>query len=174
MEKRLAGGRSLGAVRAGPTVRRQAGDQTPAVAALLRHLEAVGFARAPRFIGLDEDGREVLSYLDGSTVGVERPWPAWTHSTAALVAVGQWLRDYHAAVRSFVPPPDPKWFGGRDDIGPGEVITHHDAAPYNAVWRAIPTEDDPTAGELVGLIDWELAHPALPIVDLAFVAFTGP
>ena len=160
MEQRLPGGRNHGAVRVGDTVRRTAGDQTPAVLALLRHLEAAGFAGAPRALGLDEQGREVLTYVGGETVGDTRPWPAWAHGEAALVAAGRWLRDFHAACRSFVPPPDPHWFGGRDELGPGELIGHGDAAPYNAVWT----------GTGVVVIDWDLAHPMPPLEDLAFVA----
>ncbi|HEY9378178.1 MAG TPA: phosphotransferase [Jiangellaceae bacterium] len=172
MGQRMPGGRNDGAVRVGQTVRRRAGTQTPAVHALLRHLEAVGFTGAPRAIGIDDEGREVLTYLDGCTVGNSRPWPAWAHSQVALVAVGRWLRDFHAASRSFVPPPGARWFGDRDDLGPGELVGHHDAAPYNAVWRPTPRESDPGHGELVGFIDWDLAHPAEPVRDLAFVLLT--
>jgi Phosphotransferase enzyme family len=171
MGQRMPGGRNDGAVRVGQTVRRQAGTQTPAVHALLRHLEAVGFAGAPRAVGIDEEGREVLTYLDGCTVGNSRPWPAWAHSQTALVAAGRWLRDFHAASRSFVPPPGARWFGDRNDLRPGDLVGHHDAAPYNAVWR--PTrKSDPGHGELVGFIDWDLAHPAEPVRDLAFVLLT--
>jgi hypothetical protein len=172
MEQQMPGGRNDGAVRVGQTVRRRAGTQTPAVHALLRHLEAVGFAGAPRAIGIDDQGREVLTYLDGCTVGNSRPWPAWAHSEVTLVAVGRWLRDFHAASRSFVPPPGAHWFGGRDELGPGELVGHHDAAPYNAVWRPTPSESDPGLGELVGFIDWDLAHPAEPVRDLAFALLT--
>jgi aminoglycoside phosphotransferase (APT) family kinase protein len=172
MEHRLSGGRNDGAVRVGQTVRRRAGTQTPAVHALLRHLEAVGFVGAPRALGIDGQGREVLTYLDGDTVGDVRPWPAWTRSDVALVAAGRWLREFHAASRSFVPPPGAQWFGDHNDLRPGELIGHHDAAPYNAVWRAVPTESDPSYGELVGFIDWDLAGPAQPVRDLAFVALT--
>ena len=172
MDQRLAGGRNNGAVRRGQTVLREAGTQTPAVQALLRHLEDVGFPGAPRAFGLDEQGREVLSYLDGDTVGDRRPWPPWTHGDAALIAAGRWLRDFHAASRTFTPPADALWFGDHDDVRPGELIGHHDAAPYNAVWRAAPTQSDPSKGELVGFIDWDLAGPAAPVRDLAFVALT--
>lgn len=171
-EVRLAGGRNDGAVRAGDTVRRATGTHTPAVHALLRHLRAVGFTRVPEVLGIDERGREVLTHLDGETVGDRRPWPAWAHSDAALTAAGQWLRAFHDASRSFVPPPGARWFGDHDDLRPGEVIGHHDAAPYNAVWRPAPTPDGPEAGELVGFIDWDLAGPALPLRDLAFTALS--
>ena len=52
-------------VRVGDTVRRPVGPHTAAVDALLRHFEAVGFDGAPRALGLDERGREVLSFVEG-------------------------------------------------------------------------------------------------------------
>ena len=168
----MPGGRNDGAVRVGQTVRRVAGLQTPAVHALLRHLEAVGFTGAPRALGIDSAGREILTYLEGCTVGDTRPWPAWVHGDPALVAVGRWLRDFHAASRSFQPPSGAQWFGDHNDLRPGELIGHHDAAPYNAVWRPAPMRTDLGDGELVGFIDWDLAGPATPLRDLAFVALT--
>jgi hypothetical protein len=53
--------------RRGDVVIRDAGPWTPAVHALLRHLEDAGFAAAPRLVGsgLDTDGREVLTFIDG-------------------------------------------------------------------------------------------------------------
>ncbi|GAA4527045.1 hypothetical protein [Nonomuraea ferruginea] len=56
-----------GVVRVGDTVRRPARSSTPAVHALLRHLEAAGFRGAPRVLGFDALGREVLTYLPGAT-----------------------------------------------------------------------------------------------------------
>ncbi len=168
----MAGGRNDGAVRVGHTVRRVASTQTPAVHALLRHLEAVGFTGAPQALGIDSAGREVLTYLEGCTIGDTRPWPAWVHSDTALVAVGRWLREFHAASRSFQPPSGAQWFGDHNDLRPGELIGHHDAAPYNAVWRAAPTGTDPGDGELIGFIDWDLAGPATPLRDLAFVVLS--
>jgi hypothetical protein len=58
---RLDGGNTGGAVRIGDTVRRTAGAWTPAVHALLAHLESKGFPGAPRPRGLDESGREILT-----------------------------------------------------------------------------------------------------------------
>lgn len=52
---------------------RDAGPWTPAVHALLRHLEYVGFEGAPRVIGFDDSGREVLTYLEGDAGSLAFP-----------------------------------------------------------------------------------------------------
>jgi Ser/Thr protein kinase RdoA (MazF antagonist) len=162
VEERLAGGNTGGAVRVGDTVRRAAGPWTPAVHALLRHLEAVGFDRAPRALGFDERGREVLSYLPGDVVGTARPWPAWVYSQDALREVGGWLREFHQAVAGFVPPPDAVWREG-GTWRPGLIVGHNDAAPYNAAW---------VDGRLAGFFDWDFAAPVTREYDLAFTAFS--
>ena len=159
----MPGGRTAGAVRRGEVVVRPGGPWSPAVHAVLRHLEDVGFAGAPRVVGVDDQGREVLSYLPGRTVGVRLPWPDWVHSEAALDQVGGWLRRLHDATSSFVPPEGSTWFAGQS-WQPGLIIGHHDAAPYNAVW----TDTD----GLVGFVDWDTAGPSSRELDLAFTALT--
>ncbi|BCY08051.1 phosphotransferase [Actinoplanes sp. L3-i22] len=159
---RLPGGFDNGAVRVGDTVRRQAGPWTPAVHALLRHLAEAGFERAPTVLGLDDQGREMLSYLPGTVIGASRPWPAWAHGDEALRQVAGWARDYHAAVAGFVPPAGAVWREGgtwRPDL----IIGHNDAAPYNAAWSGT---------HLTGFFDWDLAGPATAGDDLAMIAFS--
>jgi aminoglycoside phosphotransferase (APT) family kinase protein len=168
VEHPLAGGNAGGAVLVDGTVRRVTGPWTPSVHALLRHLERRGFAGAPRARGVDDQGREVLTFLAGATVGAARPWPMWVHSEAALSQVGRWLRDYHDAVRDFVPAPGAVWRSSTWRWRPGDVIGHNDAAPYNAVWQCAPNDE----GQLVGFIDWDFAAPCPPIWDLAFVVFS--
>jgi Ser/Thr protein kinase RdoA (MazF antagonist) len=149
------------------------------VHALLRHLEARGFARAPRVLGLDDQDREMLSYLPGETVGISRPWPAWVHSDEALAEVGHWLRGYHDAVADFVPPCGAWWRPSLRPWRPGDIIAHNDAAPYNAVWRPFAADPgksvhggDGPGDRLAGFVDWDFAAPCPPIWDLAFVAFS--
>ena len=54
-------------MRHGDTVRRPAGPWTPAVHALLNHLENAGFTGSPRVVGdgYDDRGREVVTYIPG-------------------------------------------------------------------------------------------------------------
>ena len=129
---------------------------------LLRHLDRVGFEQAPKALGLDDQGREVLSFLPGRTVGHRRPWPAWVHSDDALTQVAHWLRSYHAAVADFVPAVDAVWREG-GHWRPGLLIGQNDAAPYNAAWN--------DRGQLVGFFDWDFAAPVSAEWDLAFTAF---
>ena len=144
----LPGGRNLGAVRIGRTVRKAAGTQTPTVQALLGDLHAQGFHRVPRPLGIDEAGREVWEYLRGSTIGTQEPWPDWVFGDALLTDVGHWLREFHDASEQF-------W---SED---GRILGHQDLAPYNAV-----VDGD----RLVGFVDWDLVAPSVPLRDLAFVA----
>jgi hypothetical protein len=68
-EEPLSDGGLTGAERVGATVHRETGPWTPAVHALLRHLEAAGL-EAPGVLGIDDEGREVLTFVEGCA-GVE-------------------------------------------------------------------------------------------------------
>jgi hypothetical protein len=66
VEVPMTGGRlTAGVVRVGDTVRRPAGPHSAFVGRLLRHLSAVGFDGAPRALGVDDRGRDVLTFVDG-------------------------------------------------------------------------------------------------------------
>jgi len=61
----LAGGYvTPGVVHVGATVRRPAGPHSPFVHEHLRYLEEIGFDAAPRFLGIDEHGREMLTFIE--------------------------------------------------------------------------------------------------------------
>jgi hypothetical protein len=152
------GGENDGAVvRVGGTVRRPQRPCSPAVHRLLRHLESVGFDGCPRFLGVDDAGREVLSYIPGE-VAVP-PLPDWARSRRTADSVARLLRDYHAAVASFPGTADiawnsfvePKWAGG-------PLVCHNDPSRSNIVCRD---------GLAVALIDFDRAAPARREWDLA-------
>jgi aminoglycoside phosphotransferase (APT) family kinase protein len=144
-------------VRVGDTVRRPLGPHSPLVHALLTHLEAAGFAGAPRFLGIDSAGREVLSYVDGEVAG--RPRPPWIADEARLASVGRLVRGYDDAAASFVPSPDALAAVKVADMPglppapayPPELIGHLDFTPENIVFRD---------GRAYALIDFDLAKPA--------------
>jgi hypothetical protein len=91
---------------------------------VLQHLERVGFDAAPRWLGVDEQGRDVLSWIDGVTFTergrmqpyIGEPPDRITFSDEQLTAVMGLLRRYH---KTFV----------------GDVICHGDFGPWNIVWR---------------------------------------
>ncbi len=161
-EELLDGGNLNQVVRVGDTVRRATGAWTAAVHALLAHLEERGFRQCPRAQGIDEQGREILSYLPGETVGSGKPWPAWTRSEQTLSDVAEWLRRYHRAVTDFVQPENTRWRLTEARAEPGEIICHNDVAPYNVAWEA---------SGVVGVFDWDVAGPGKPELDLAFAAW---
>jgi hypothetical protein len=154
----LAGGDvTESVVRVGDTVRRPVGPHSPLVHALLTHLESVGFEGAPRFLGIDGAGREVLSYIDGEVAW--RPRPPWIADETRLASVGRLVRAYDDAAASFTPPPD-VLPGAEAAEPPGippapayppELIGHVDITPENVVFRA---------GRAYALIDFDLAKPA--------------
>jgi hypothetical protein len=159
-EVTLPGGNTHGAVVIGDVVHKQASPWTPTVHALLRYLDEAGFDGAPRALGFDEHGREMLTYLPGETIGDRTAWPAWAWADSTLTQVGAWLRRLHDITATFSPPADERWFTGRT-MRPGWVVGHQDAAPYNAVMDG---------DRLVGFFDWDIAGPSVPEVDVAFSA----
>jgi hypothetical protein len=155
-EEPLSGGNmSSGVVRVGGTVRRPAGPWTPAVHVLLAHLHGAGFRGAPRPLGIDEQGREVLTFLPGPVA-----WPDHFHlldGDNQLRRVARLIREFHDAVAGFSPPPGARWQALVPADG-DEIIAHHDLAPWNLV-----------IGERQwAFIDWDTAAPGTRLWDLAY------
>lgn len=152
---RGSNGQPTATVRHGATVLRPAGPWTPTVHALLRHLERVGFPAAPRVVGdgYDEQGREVLTYIEGRIV---HPHP---YSDEAIWQVGQMLRALHQATASFQAPPGAVWRPWTLHTRvPDAVISHCNVGPWHVIVRQ---------GRPVGFIDWSLAGPTDRLEELA-------
>ncbi|MEV6495346.1 aminoglycoside phosphotransferase family protein, partial [Actinoplanes sp. NPDC051633] len=114
----LSGGNTTGAVLIDGVVHKRASPWTATVHAVLRHLQDAGLESAPRALGFDDRGREMLTFLPGDTIGDQDPWPAWTSADSMLTQVGQWLRRVHDLTADFTPPADECWFIG-GAMGPG-------------------------------------------------------
>jgi hypothetical protein len=163
-ETPLYGGTHGPVVRVGNTVRRVPRASTPAVHALLRHLESVGFDGAPRAMGFDEQGREVLSFIPGHVVGQRGQGipPAFVREIDTLVGVARLLRRYHDATIGFRPPDDAPWAYQSGAPSDGEVICHNDIGPWNVVF------DD---GHPTAFIDFDTAAPAPRAWDVAYTLY---
>jgi hypothetical protein len=130
----LGGNVADGVVRVGRTVRKPVTPATTAVEAVLRHLEQVGFDGAPRVLGRDEQGRQVLEYVEGP---LAQELPPMT--VADLDRVGQLVRDLHDALASL--PQLPK----------GSVVNNVCVTGYTCVVRRVGR---------VGCADLHLRHAA--------------
>lgn len=154
-EELLTGGGLNQVVRVGGTVRRPTGPWTPRVHQLLDHLAPLGIA--PLVHGFDDQGREVLTYLEGE-VG-HPPIPEHLRGDDTLVAVAELVRVLHDATAELADLRD-GW--QLPAVEPVEVICHNDLAPYNVVF------DGPVP---VGVIDFDTARPGPRWWDLAYTAY---
>jgi Ser/Thr protein kinase RdoA (MazF antagonist) len=139
----LSGGATAeGVVRVDDTVRKPQHRRSQLVRDVLVHLERAGFDAAPRWLGVDEQGRDVLSWIEGETFTdrgrmhpyIGDPPVRIAFSEEQLAAVMRLLRRYH------------------DTFVGDEVICHGDFGPWNIVWRdgmpfAVIDFDNICAGE---------------------------
>ena len=154
-EEALSGGNSsTEVVRVADTVRRPAMPWSASVDSLLLHLQEVGFNCAPRPLGYDEKGRQVLSFAEGYIS--DDPSDL---DDARIVEVGRVIRSFHDASATFVPSPDATW---NVLIAPDkeDLICHHDLAPWNLV----------RSSTQLTFIDWDGAGPGSRLWDLAYAA----
>ena len=157
----LGGGNMAPVVRVGDTVRRVTGPWTPAVHALLTHLD--GWSGAPRVLGVDEQGREVIEFVEG-----EVAWPEMgaLRTDDGLARAAALLREYHDLVASFEPPAGAVWrFPDMErDVdatllaGERRIICHNDCAPWNLVIHP----------DRWAFIDWDVAGPRPRLWDVAY------
>ncbi len=148
----------------GDTVRRQTRGSTMTVFALLHHLERTGFNGAPRALGIDAEGREIVSYIPGEVAGQRGsgPLPACIRSDETLAGIARLLRQFHDATIDFVPPADAEWSFQVGAPRVGEVICHNDIGPWNTVFR----DARPCA-----FIDFDTAAPAPREWDIAYALY---
>jgi hypothetical protein len=165
-EPLTADGFTPGIVRIGDTVRRPLRPFSLTVQAYLAHLRDAGFAGAPLPFGVDEQGREVLSFVSGD---VARHLPPEDRASAeVLAALARLIRSLHEASAGWEPPPGAVWYtspvtAGRADAGHRassrtELVSHRDYAHGNVVFRD---------GLPAALIDFDLARPTTRVYDIA-------
>lgn len=154
----LSGGNVNTVVRVGDTVRRGLTLHSESVHQLLRHLQNKRFAGSPRFLGIDAQNREILSFVEGET-GIP---PSIWQSDEAIIATASLLRRYHDATLDFAAADNATWAYRHPDPARHEVICHNDFAPYNFVYKdGIP----------IAVVDFDLAGPGPRLKDVAYAAY---
>ncbi len=126
-------------------MRRPTGRHSAFVHALLRHLERHAFDGAPKYLGIDSSGREILSYLPGDV-----PTDLGNFSADQIAAAAHLLRELHDLTVDF------------DGRGANEIVCHGDASPCNCVFLN---------NRPVAFIDFDAAHPGQRRHDVGYAAW---
>lgn len=147
VEEVLKAGRSTHSViRVGDTIRRSPQKSNPLSRLLLIFLEEKGFDGAPRFLGIDEHGRDILRFIPG-----EVPVELHPYDDSQIAAAARLMRRFHDATSRF------------PHLNGHEVICHNDWSPPNCVF----VDRMPAA-----MIDFDNVEPGSRLWDFAYTAHT--
>lgn len=158
-EEMLTGGNVSNVYRSGDTVRRELKPESPKIHKLLKHLENKGFSYAPKFLGIDEKGREILSFIEGEAGN--DPLKEYMWSDDVLKDIAKMLRLYHDAVSDF--PLSDDWKPIDNTPHKVEVLCHNDFARYNIIFNH---------GRPIGIIDFDVSGPGPRLWDIAYTLYT--
>jgi len=159
-------------VKIGDTVRRQVRHQWlhhkghPMVHSYLQFLEEKGMTGVPRFLGIDEQGREMLSYVPGETaesgLGFD---PPCLHSDQAICDMARFMRKLHDISVDFLPIAlKSGWTNPQLPEGSYETICHGDAA----IWNFALVDK-----RITGIFDFDQACPGMRAWDLTLTLFSA-
>ena len=157
----LQGGREGQVFRSENKIYRPRGKWSETIHSLLSHIAENGFNAAPKPYGFDGDDNEILSYVEGEVFNY--PLKGNIATTEALTSAAKLLRLYHDASSSFLSHHSTEsleWMLPSRE--PMEVICHGDYAPYNVAL---------IGSETVGIIDFDTAHPAPRVWDIAYAVY---
>ena len=131
--------------RVGDTVRRPTHANSDFVARLLTHLEQVGFRATHHYLGIDEQGRAIFTFVSGQTTNHPEQ-----RNEGCYAAVGHLLRELHDST------------AGTDLADGQDCVVHGDPGPANVVLQS---------GMPVAFIDWDQARPGSRIGELAYATW---
>ncbi|MHB1534508.1 MAG: phosphotransferase [Acidimicrobiales bacterium] len=148
--------------RVGLTVRRPCRPFTATVQSFLGHLRSQEIDFVPEPLGYDDEGREVLSFVEGDVPTDPLPDAVWAEGV--LVALAGLIRRLHDAAEGWLPPADATWgsIPGQERVAvPAlfdrpELVAHQDYCPGNVVFRC---------GLPAAVIDFDLARPTSRVAD---------
>ncbi len=158
-EEKLTGGNVSNVYHLEDTVRRELKPDSVKIHGLLKHLESKGFTYAPKFLGIDEKNREILSFIEGEAGNY--PLKKYMWSNDVLKEIAKMLRLYHDAVSDF--PSLNKWKQMDNTPNNIEVLCHNDFAIYNIIFNH---------KKPVGIIDFDIVAPGPRLWDIAYTLYT--
>jgi tRNA A-37 threonylcarbamoyl transferase component Bud32 len=133
-------------VKVGNTARRAICKNSEYVHELLQHLEEKRYPYSPKFVGMDDKGREILTFLDGDIARGDIDW-----TDEQLRQITRMIKEFHNATE------------GSNLVGDKEVVCHNDLAPWNLVIKN---------SKPVGFIDFDDSTPGYRIDDFAYFLWT--
>lgn len=163
----LYGGRAnAGSVmRIGDEVARPAHPQTPFVDHFLNHLQSRGVTLGPTPLGLDDQGRQRLSFIPGQAP--TSPYPDWAFDEGLLVDLASQQQSLHAAGADYEPPADAIWAVSGGNYFPagsdGTSFCHNDLCMSNVIV-------DVDTCRVAGFVDFDYVAPVNPLFDIAVLA----
>jgi len=139
----LTGGRiTQNVTRKGDVVYRPCCSNSGFVHRVLQWLENAGIEAAPRLLGIADDGREMTTFLEGTS-----PADLGFFNDTQLIAAAKIIRTLHDALSDF------------PGCKPGQTVCHNDLSPCNIMFDG----DIPYA-----VFDWDAAAIGDPLDDIAY------
>jgi thiamine kinase-like enzyme len=139
----LGGGRTAkGVVKIGNTVRKPVNKNSEYSRQVLQFLEKKHFNYSQRYLGKDEQNREIYAYIEGYV-----PEDLGDTTDTQLHSFMKMVREFHDVSRDFVKSNT-------------LVLCHDDLSPCNVVFR----DNHPIA-----IIDWKDVHPDERWQDLTYI-----
>jgi len=133
-------------IRDGNVVRRTSGSHSVFLSAVLKILEEAAYPYAPRYLGRDDAGHDVLEYIPGS---ISQRGSCEGRSERSYEVAARMLRELHDITsRSAL-------------AAEAECIVHDDVGPFNTIF----VDKMPVA-----FIDWDCARPGNRSSDLGLLA----
>ena len=156
----LSGGRDGKIVKETDKVVRPGNAWTPCVHDFLIFMHENGFSNIPKPYGINEEGKEVVSFVEGEVFNDSLP--DMIMSDEVLIDVAKLLRRYHDIGEKYVQrlTGEEVWMLPKKE--PQEVMCHGDFAPYNMTF---------VEGKVHGIIDFDTLHPGPRLWDIAYAVY---
>lgn len=158
-EEKLEGGNVSDVHRVGDRVYRAQNPNSKTIHRFLDFLAEHNFNYSPRFLGIDESNREVLSFMEG-TVG--HAYPDGFDIETVIINCAKVLREFHDIGAQFENHKEDSFYLSYDGVLAKTVMCHNDFAPYNLCFKG---------NTLVGMIDFDTLCPGPREYDIVYALY---